>query len=499
MTALAQVGGPLGAAGLALVIAAPRRDLRLAGVLALALGGLALVPLLAPDGQEALLAAGAVAGAVLLVPVALVLRRWPWLLPPAALALVPARVPVEIGGTDANLLLPLYGLVGAAAALLAWELARGDARVRELGPLALPLAALVSWFGLSLAWSDDVREGAVTLAFFVLPFGLLAVTLARLEWTRQTVQRLYAALAVLALVFAAIGLYQWATRDVFWNPKVIVANAYQPELFYRVNSVFWDPSIYGRFLVVALLATLVLVLFGARGRVLAATAAGTAVVWLGLFVSFSQSSFVALVAGTTVAALVLWGRRAAGALGAATLVGIVVVLATPQLRESLVDETPRGLDDATSGRWGQVSEGLRIARDNPVVGVGLGGFKQVFAERTGLRGEEPASAASHNTPVTVAAETGLPGLLLLVWLAAAALVACFRRAGPSLEGRVALAAGACLTAIGVHSLFYNALFEDPTTWGLLALAAVVGGAELADARRGRDRRGCRRAGENTCL
>jgi hypothetical protein len=24
----------------------------------------------------------------------------------------------------------------------------------------------------------------------------------------------------------------------------------------------------------------------------------------------------------------------------------------------------------------------------------------------------------------------------------------------------------------VHSLFYNALFEDPTSWGLLALAAL---------------------------
>ena len=40
----------------------------------------------------------------------------------------------------------------------------------------------------------------------------------------------------MAVAFAVIGIYQYATRDVFWNPKVIVGNAYAP--FYRVNSVF---------------------------------------------------------------------------------------------------------------------------------------------------------------------------------------------------------------------------------------------------------------------
>jgi hypothetical protein len=44
--------------------------------------------------------------------------------------------------------------------------------------------------------------------------------------------------------------------EVFWNPKLRVDNAYAP--FFRVNSVFWDPSIYGRYLVVAILATLAL-------------------------------------------------------------------------------------------------------------------------------------------------------------------------------------------------------------------------------------------------
>ena len=32
--------------------------------------------------------------------------------------------------------------------------------------------------------------------------------------------------------------------------------------------------------------------------------------------------------------------------------------------------------------------------------------------------------------------------------------------------------GVALVAIAVHSLFYNAFFEDPMVWGLLGLAGV---------------------------
>ena len=64
---------------------------------------------------------------------------------------------------------------------------------------------------------------------------------------RDSIRSLVAA----ALAYALVGAYQWGTRDVFWNPGVIVSNTYAP--FFRVNSLFWDPSIYGRFLVVAAL------------------------------------------------------------------------------------------------------------------------------------------------------------------------------------------------------------------------------------------------------
>jgi putative inorganic carbon (HCO3(-)) transporter len=469
---LARVGGPLGAVGLALLLAAPRRDLRLVGLAAWALGGLALVPYLLPEGQRALLAAAAVFGLGAAAAGAAVIRRWPWVLAFGTLACVPARIPVDVGDVEANLLVPLYGVVAAAALALGYDLLRGDRRARELGPLAWPLAALVAWSGISLLWTDDLREGAIDLLFFFLPFGLLAVCLARLPWRRAPMQLLYALLAAMALVFAVVGIYQWLTRDIFWNPKVDVGNAFAP--FYRVNSVFWDPSIYGRFLVIAILATLVIALCSNHREVVFGAAALIAVVWTGLLFSFSQSSFAALIAGVLLVAAFVWRWRSATAVGLGAVVMLTVGFSAPQIRDDLIDQSRRGLDRATSGRWGLIEDGARIALDHPVAGVGLGGFKRAYAERTGLRGEDPAKAASHNTPITVAAETGLPGLGLLAWLVGTAILLTLRRAGRRrLTGRVSLFAALGVTAIAVHSLFYDAFFEDPMTWSLFALAALV--------------------------
>ena len=407
------------------------------------------------------------------------LLRWPWVLAFATLACIPIRIPVDVGTEDANLLLPLYAVVGSLAVALGWQLLRGDDRTRELGPVALPLAALVAWTGLALLWTDDLRQGAIFLAAFVLPFGLVAIGFARLPWSRRALLGLLVALVATALAYAGIGLYQWATREVFWNPKLQVDNAYAP--FFRVNSVFWDPSIYGRYLVVAILATLALVLLGLRERLLAAGIAAIAVMWAGLLFSFSQSSFAALLAGTLAAAALTWRLRGAVALALVAVVLVAIAFATPQVRTKLLEESRAGLNAATSGRAGLVSNGLRIAGDHPLAGVGTGGFKRAYADRTGLKGRDPKKAASHSTPVTVAAEAGIPGLALLAWLGFASLAAAFRARGRSAAGGAARATGLTLGAIAVHSLFYNALFEDPTAWGLLGLIALAVSHRAEDA------------------
>jgi putative inorganic carbon (HCO3(-)) transporter len=467
-TGVAQAAGALGALGLALLIAAPRKDARIAGLVAWALGCAGLAIYLAPHGHHRVLAAAVVFGAIAAGVGGWIFLRLPWLLALATLACVPARIPVHVGATQANLLLPLYGVVAAAAIALAWDLFGDAPRTRELGKLSWPLALFVAWQGVSIFWSKDVRQGAIELLFFVLPFGLLAVALARLVWSRAWVLTLYVQLAVMALVFAVIGIVQYETRTIFWNPKVRVDNAYAPSgWFYRVNSVFYDPSIYGRFLVVAILASLVVVL-RRRGDPLWAIAAGLTIVitWAGLLPSFSQSSFAALMAATFVAAIVVWRERSLLLIGAAVVVLVVGVLASPTIRHKA------SLSHVTSGRSTLVSTGMKVALHHPVLGVGVGGFKRAYAQLAHLKGKDPKAAASHTTPITVAAEGGLPALLLFLWLVVTVLMLAFRRLGRGFDGNARLAFGLALVAILVHSLFYNALFEDPTFWGLLALIAV---------------------------
>jgi hypothetical protein len=388
---------------------------------------------------------------------------------------VPARIPVHVGSTQANLLLPLYAVVVVAAIALAWELYGDDTRSRELGPLAWPLAAFVAWTGVSLLWSKDPRQGAIELLFFVLPFGLLTVALARLVWSRAWVLTLYVQLAVMALVFAVIGIVQYETRSIFWNPKVRVDNAYAPSgWFYRVNSVFYDPSIYGRFLVIAILASLVIVLVRRSDPLWMIAAALTlGITWAGLLPSFSQSSFVALLAAVTLAAVVAWRWRSLFLVGIAAVALVLAVIASPAIRHKA------SLSHVTSGRSTLVSKGMKVALHHPVLGVGVGGFRRAYAELTHLKGKEPKAAASHTTPITVAAESGFPGLLLLAWLVFVAVATAFRKLGRGFEGAARLAFGLALVAILVHCLFYNALFEDPTFWGLLALVVVGARADAS--------------------
>ncbi len=496
---LARLGGLVGALGLALLIVAPSRRLRAGGLAAWALGCGLLALTLAPSGHQRAYAAAAVVGVAAAVGLAWCFLRVPWSLAVAVLACAPARIPVTVGSTSANLLLPLYVVVAGAAVALAAELllpervarlkagrgftprgrhageepALAVAPGRErpvLGPFAWPAALLIGWSGVCLLWSpgsSGTRDGAVYLLFYMLPLGLIGVALARLPWRLDSVKVLYVQLTAMAVVFAGIGVEQYLTRNIYWNPKVKVDNALAPVTwFYRVNSIFYDPSIYGRFLVVAILASVTLVLF-APGPIAWLAAAAAAATTIGLLPSFSQSSYFALAVGIAAGLIVLWRRRAILPLALAALVLVAVPLGVPQLRHRILGKA--GLSSATSGRSTLVSSGAELAFHHPLIGVGTGGFADAYAKET-----HKGRHASHDAVVTVAAETGLPGLAALAWLLALVVTVPYRRnRGTTPSGRARLAFGLALLAIVVHSLFYNALIEDPLFWGLIAVSAVA--------------------------
>ena len=136
-----------------------------------------------------------------------------------------------------------------------------------------------------------------------------------------------------------------------------------------MNSVFYDPSVYGRFLVVAILAALVIAALRPRpaDRV-RRPPPRSSLIWAGLLFSFSQSSFAALMVGAAVVAAFRWRWRAASRSASLSAVIAAVALGTPHIRHSLLRESGSGLNKASSGRAKLVTQGIRIALHHPVAG-----------------------------------------------------------------------------------------------------------------------------------
>ena len=281
----------------------------------------------------------------------------------------------------------------------------------------------------------------------------------------------------LAVLFAGVGFVEYARKSLFLNPKVVEANQY--DNYFRVNSVFFDPSIYGRFLALVMIAVTTAVLWGSR-RTVQLGAAVLAWLLAGLVTSFSQSSIAALLLGLAVLAAYRWDLRRTLYVSVAivALAGAVLLLAPTSLHFGLKG-SKGSTSNATSGRASLVSGGLELFAERPLQGYGSGSFeKQYKAHASASRASaQNATSASHTIPVTVAAEQGILGLALYVALLLSALLALFNGAGRS-PPRIAVAAA--FAALVLHTWTYADFLEDPFTWALLGI-----GLALARARPGR--------------
>ena len=423
------------------------------------------------DRPVVALAAAAVGLAVAAGLAVLFARRPSWL-PIAAVATLPFRVPISAGGTTSSLLVPLYLVI--AAGVLAYavpRLVRGTNGDEEPEPggvwVRRLLAAAIVLYAVQAAASSDFERALQQVVFFLVPFALLATLLVRVAWTRDLLVRCLGVLVALAVIFVSIGFVEYATRSLLLNPKVIASN--QLETYFRVNSLFFDPNIYGRFLATVMLLLTAVLLWARRPRVVVGCALLLALLWGGLVLTLSQSSFTALLAGLVVLAALRWGTKPAlGAAAAVLLVGAAVALAAPG--EVGLDQDA---NDATSGRWALIKGGVSLAGDEPLVGHGSGSFRREYRRAENASGER-ATNASHTQPITVTAEQGVVGLAVYLALLVAAFLLLLRGARTAVA-RAGVAAA--FAALVVHTLMYAAFLEDPLAWALLAAGVGLAGRE----------------------
>ncbi|HWI96812.1 MAG TPA: O-antigen ligase family protein [Solirubrobacterales bacterium] len=480
-----------------------------------------------------LVALGLVGGAVT-AALAYVFRRWPVLLPLAIVAALPFRVPLHSGGDTANLLVPLYlviaggvlattlrtwrashpllpggGTVGGPAPEDALATAGGGGSPAVTGPAGpsawLPrvLAAVVVLYAVQVLYSEDFSKGLQNTCFFFVPFSLVYGLLREVKWDRRLLALVLWVVGIEAVCFVLVGSVEFVTKSLFWNDQVIRSNEFHT--YFRVNSVFWDPNIYGRYLSLVAVVAMSALLWARERKTLALLTALIAVLWIGLVPTFSQSSFAALLAGLVVLAALRWSLKwtAIAAVGGVVLTMLIVTLAGSFSFDRI------NID--TSGRANLVSGGVHLFTQRPIYGYGSGSFPKAYRKHVKTR-KAPVSV-SHTEPITVAAEQGFIGLALYAALVVTALWTMSAGLRPSLSRLAASRAGgtvggtapedalatgggggspavtgparqvarvavlATFVALIVHTMAYAGFYEDPITWVLLAAGASLAAAQ----------------------
>ena len=460
---LIPIAGVVAALGVALLLVTGTPALRAVGAVLAAAGGVPLALSRTSQFQSlldrpALLGIGLVAGVVVLAVLTLFLLRYPWLVLPLALV-IGLRIPLRNPPSPTDHLAPLYLVLAAGVLALVITSLRTGGPPNRLGWVGYALAAYVLIASASLFWTVDREATAYAVTAFTLPLGLLAALTGTLLPVPPLTRVLPWLLVIGALVLAGVALWQWHAHEVFWNEKLMRTNAYGG--YFRTNSLLFDPSLFGRVEVLALVTIAGLLALARPRPVLLLAAVAAVPIFLGLATSYSQSSLVALCVGVFVIACVVWRWKAVIALGAIVLIVLVGALATPQGRKLLHEPAQK----ASSARIGLVQRSVNLFEAHPVQGSGLGAFATATDKR---------KAAPHNVVAGTAAELGIVGEAALIAVLLSVLWA-IRHRRPDADRTTHIILGALFATILVHALAYDTFFADPAMWVIVALLATGAG------------------------
>jgi putative inorganic carbon (hco3(-)) transporter len=353
--------------------------------------------------------------------------------------------------------------------------------------LTLPRSGSALLLGLLLAaslvsWLLTRAPGSTNSVLDIALYPLMALLFANLALTEQDHARTWTALLGSALLVALVGGFLFATGTHIWTPNPAVAN--------RLNITFADPNITARFLTLGACAAVLL--FASRKAptwLSTATALGCGIV---LPMTLSRSGLALFIVGVVVAVAFSFDRRRATAIGALALLAFAVSTAVnPETRQRALEATGTVASAitgtthnvTTAAASGQdavalednrkylVAAGLSMFAGHPITGVGFGGYQHQLL--TAYRHFLPpgyTDSVSHTSFVTVMAEQGMIGTLLLVaflfQLAREALAS--RRRGDPWAPWAALPA-MLVVPIFLFSQFEARFLQEPYLWLSLAM------------------------------
>jgi hypothetical protein len=302
-------------------------------------------------------------------------------------------------------------MAGSALLILLLCLLSWSGRLSAARALPLALGLLLYFPALLLA----LAPGAVVEPVSVLLLGAaVGIFSAEVDPGRRRNAALPVALALAASIVALHGLIQ-----SLWGLDALAARIEAGELMAdrqivlervrggRAFSAFATPASLGGFLVVAIPVT-VGAAVGRSGRLRWGLLALGLLQIAGLLASASATAAAALVAAVVLWALARRGVRrqvfASLAVGVAILGGVILIRG-----EQVTDMTAPG--SPWRLRAGNFRIAVEMIADHPLVGVGPGGFGEVFPRYR--RAGDNETQHVHNLPLELCAEWGIAGGLIL--------------------------------------------------------------------------------------
>src|SRR5262249_16050343 len=141
----------------------------------------------------------------------------------------------------------------------------------------------------------------------------------------------------------------------------------------------------------------------------------TALVMPALVVALALTLTRSVWVGTGLAFALLLMLKDRRLLAALPVVAVIVIVLAPAPLTARVFSMFDGNDPSNRDRVAMLQSGVEMVRDHPLTGVGPDMVKHVYAEYRQPWAVNPLNVHLHNVPMQIAAERGLPALI--IWIA----------------------------------------------------------------------------------
>ena len=375
-------------------------------------------------------------------------------------------------------------------------------RRRPVFPRFLSVYLLLAYIAVSLmSWLLTRAPGSAGSLLDIALYPFVALLAANLAVSERDHRRVWIAFLASALAVALLGAFLYATHLQVWTPNPAVAS--------RMNITFGDPNITARFLTLGACAAVIV--YASRQGPSWLTVAAAVACAVVIPLTFSRSGLALFIISVAIAIGFALNRRRAAAIGVAALLAFVISTGVnPDTRQRATDAAftaVSAVTGATAPHGGTaaghhqaavasadnrkylVAAGLKMGVDHPMFGVGFGGYQHALL--TTYNRYLPAGytdSVSHTSMVTVFAEQGIVGALLmvalLIQLGRETLGARWRRDAWSLWATVP---ATLVIPIFLYSQFEGRFFQEPYLWlalGMLysAMLAQRGASAVAEPR-----------------